>query len=83
MIIILPSSNFGLASIEEKFYYDKWLSWISGMQDEACIATLKKCEEAGIEEVILYFNFGHFSHQNTLKSMERFARDVMQHFSTE
>ena len=46
----------------------------------ACIATLKKCEAAGIEEVILYFNFGHFSHQETLKSMERFARDVMPHF---
>ena len=47
---------------------------------DACIATLKKCEAAGIEEVILYFNFGHFSHQDTLKSMERFARDVMPHF---
>lgn len=47
---------------------------------EACIATLKKCEAAGIEEVILYFNFGHFSHQDTLRSMERFARDVMPHF---
>jgi hypothetical protein len=48
---------------------------------ESCIATLKKCEAAGIEEVILYFNFGHFSHQETLRSMERFAREVMPHFS--
>jgi hypothetical protein len=48
---------------------------------ETCIATLKKCEAAGIEEVILYFNFGLLSHQDTLKSMERFARDVMPHFS--
>src|SRR5262249_29077565 len=47
---------------------------------ETCIATLKKCEAAGIEEVILYFNFGHFSHRDTLKSMERFAREVMPHF---
>ena len=47
---------------------------------ETCIATLKKCEAAGIEEVILYFNFGHFSHTDTLKSMERFAREVMPHF---
>jgi alkanesulfonate monooxygenase SsuD/methylene tetrahydromethanopterin reductase-like flavin-dependent oxidoreductase (luciferase family) len=47
---------------------------------ETCIATLKKCEEAGIEEVILYFNFGHFDHRDTLRSMERFARDVMPHF---
>ena len=44
---------------------------------EACIAALKKCQAVGIEEVILYFNFGHFNHQDTLKSMERFARDVM------
>ena len=48
---------------------------------EACIATLKKCEAAGIEEVILYFNFGNFNHRDTLKSMERFARAVMPHFS--
>jgi len=47
---------------------------------ETCISILKKCEVAGIEEVILYFNFGHFSHRDTLKSMERFARDVMPHF---
>jgi alkanesulfonate monooxygenase SsuD/methylene tetrahydromethanopterin reductase-like flavin-dependent oxidoreductase (luciferase family) len=46
----------------------------------ACIETLKKCETAGIEEVILYFNFGSLSHHDTLKSMERFARDVMPHF---
>ena len=31
-------------------------------------------------EQILYFNFGHFSHQETLRSMERFAREVMPHF---
>ncbi len=48
---------------------------------EACIASLKKCEEAGIEEVILYFNFGNLNHKDTLKSMERFARDVMPHFA--
>ncbi len=47
---------------------------------EACIRTLKQCEAAGIEEVILYFNFGHFGHQDTLRSMERFARDVIPHF---
>jgi len=48
---------------------------------ETCIATLRKCEEAGIEEVILYFNFGGLNHKDTLKSMERFARDVMPHFA--
>lgn len=48
---------------------------------EACIASLKKCEEAGIEEVILYFNFGGLSHKETLKSMERFAKEVMPAFA--
>jgi alkanesulfonate monooxygenase SsuD/methylene tetrahydromethanopterin reductase-like flavin-dependent oxidoreductase (luciferase family) len=47
---------------------------------ETCISVLKKCEAAGIEEVILYFNFGHLNHQDTLKSMERFAREVMPSF---
>lgn len=42
MIVILPLSNFGLASIEQKFYYDNWISWITGMRDEACIVSLPK-----------------------------------------
>jgi alkanesulfonate monooxygenase SsuD/methylene tetrahydromethanopterin reductase-like flavin-dependent oxidoreductase (luciferase family) len=48
---------------------------------ERCVATLKKCEAAGIEEVILYFDFGGLNHKDTLKSMERFARDIMPHFA--
>jgi alkanesulfonate monooxygenase SsuD/methylene tetrahydromethanopterin reductase-like flavin-dependent oxidoreductase (luciferase family) len=48
---------------------------------ETCISVLKKCEAAGIEEVILYFNFGLLNHKDTLKAMERFAREVMPHFS--
>jgi alkanesulfonate monooxygenase SsuD/methylene tetrahydromethanopterin reductase-like flavin-dependent oxidoreductase (luciferase family) len=48
---------------------------------EQCVATLKKVEEAGIEEVILYFNFGGYSHADTLRMMERFARHVMPHFA--
>ncbi|HXG35621.1 MAG TPA: LLM class flavin-dependent oxidoreductase [Dehalococcoidia bacterium] len=47
---------------------------------DACIESLKKVEEAGIEEVILYFNFGAYSHKETMRMMERFARDVMPHF---
>ncbi|MBI3327330.1 MAG: LLM class flavin-dependent oxidoreductase [Nitrospinae bacterium] len=50
---------------------------------EQCITTLKKVEEAGIEEVILYFNFGGYSHPDTIRMMERFAREVMPHFATE
>ena len=33
-----------------------------------------------IEEVILYFNFGGYSHADTMRMMERFAREVMPHF---
>jgi alkanesulfonate monooxygenase SsuD/methylene tetrahydromethanopterin reductase-like flavin-dependent oxidoreductase (luciferase family) len=48
---------------------------------EHCIEVLKRCEEGGISEVILYFNFGELGHRDTLKSMERFAREVMPHFA--
>jgi hypothetical protein len=48
---------------------------------EHCIEVLKRCEEGGISEVILYFNFGELGHGDTLKSMERFAREVMPHFA--
>ena len=47
---------------------------------EHCIEVLKKCEEGGISEVILYFNFGELGHKDTLKAMERFAKEVMPHF---
>jgi alkanesulfonate monooxygenase SsuD/methylene tetrahydromethanopterin reductase-like flavin-dependent oxidoreductase (luciferase family) len=48
---------------------------------EHCIELLKKCEAGGVSEVILYFNFGHLNHRDTLRAMERFATDVMPHFS--
>lgn len=37
-------------------------------------------EEAGIEEVICYFNFGLLSHEETLRQMERVSEDIMPHF---
>ena len=46
-----------------------------------CIELLKKCEAGGVSEVILYFNFGHLNHRDTLRAMERFATDVMPHFA--
>lgn len=49
---------------------------------EECVATLKKAEAAGIEEVILYFNFGGYSHRETMRMMERFAEKVMPHFDS-
>ena len=48
---------------------------------EHCIEVLKRCEEGGLSEVILYFNFGELGHRDTLRAMERFAREVMPHFA--
>ena len=48
---------------------------------EHCIELLKKCEEGGISEIILYFNFGLLGHRDTLRAMERFAKEVMPHFA--
>ncbi|SDH99319.1 Flavin-dependent oxidoreductase, luciferase family (includes alkanesulfonate monooxygenase SsuD and methylene tetrahydromethanopterin reductase) [Alteribacillus persepolensis] len=47
---------------------------------EYVIQKLKEVEESGIEEVIIYFDFGGLSHKETMESMERFARDVLPHF---
>lgn len=48
---------------------------------EHCIEVLKTCEDGGLSEVILYFNFGELGHKETLRAMERFARDVMPYFA--
>lgn len=48
---------------------------------EHCIEVLKRCEAGGLDEVILYFNFGALPHVDTLKAMERFAKEVMPHFA--
>lgn len=48
---------------------------------EHCIEVLKACEEGGIAEVILYFNFGGLGHRETIDAMERFAKEVMPHFA--
>ncbi|MGJ9460718.1 LLM class flavin-dependent oxidoreductase, partial [Oceanobacillus sp. CF4.6] len=44
------------------------------------VKELKKIEASGIEEVIIYFDFGVISHEETIKSMERFSKYVMPHF---
>jgi hypothetical protein len=36
-----------------------------------CVEILKKCEDAGISEVILYFNFGGLGHIETLRASPR------------
>jgi len=48
---------------------------------EHCIEVLEKCAAGGIAEVICYFNFGLLGHKDTLRAMERFAREVMPHFA--
>jgi alkanesulfonate monooxygenase SsuD/methylene tetrahydromethanopterin reductase-like flavin-dependent oxidoreductase (luciferase family) len=55
-------------------------SVVTGDPDR-CIEILKKCEDAGISEVILYFNFGGYGHLETLRAMERFAKEVAPHFA--
>lgn len=50
---------------------------------EHCVEVLKDCEEAGIAEVILYFNFGGLGHQETMKSMDRAAEHLLPHFDQE
>ncbi len=44
---------------------------------------LKRVEATGLDEVILYFDFGGLSHRETLSAMERFAKYVMPHFKRE
>jgi alkanesulfonate monooxygenase SsuD/methylene tetrahydromethanopterin reductase-like flavin-dependent oxidoreductase (luciferase family) len=51
-------------------------SFICGPPDD-CVAALKRVEAAGIDEVIVYFNFGALDHRSTTRMMERFAREVM------
>ena len=48
---------------------------------EHCIEVLKSCEEGGLSEIILYFNYGELDHKETLRAMERFAKEVMPHFA--
>ena len=55
-------------------------SIVTGDPDR-CTEILKRCEDAGISEVICYFNFGGLSHRETLRAMERFAAEVMPRFA--
>lgn len=55
-------------------------SIVTGSREEV-IDHLRRVEDAGIEEVICYFNFGAQPHQDTLHQMERFSREVMPAFA--
>lgn len=48
---------------------------------EHCIKVLSEVQDAGIDEVILYFNFGGLEHRQTMANMERFATEVLPHFA--
>ena len=47
---------------------------------ENCLKVLTDCEGAGIEEVILYFGFGGWGHSDTMRSMDRVAKELLPHF---
>ena len=48
---------------------------------ERVIEHLKGVEATGIEEVILYFNMGAYPHVDTMRMMERFAKEVRPAFA--
>lgn len=48
---------------------------------EYCLEQLTRVKEAGIEEVILYFNFGEFPHEDTVAAMRRCEKYILPHFS--
>jgi len=47
---------------------------------EQIIESLKKVEQAGIEEVILYFNVGNKPHNLVKEQMHRFMQEIAPHF---
>ncbi len=57
-------------------------SIVTGTRDQV-IDQLRRVEQAGIEEVICYFNFGLLPHAPTLHQMERFAAEVMPAFTAQ
>ncbi|HEY7062052.1 MAG TPA: LLM class flavin-dependent oxidoreductase [Chloroflexota bacterium] len=48
---------------------------------ERCAAQLRAVEQAGVDEVLLYLNVGAYPHADTLRMMERTARELFPHFA--
>lgn len=44
---------------------------------------LKEVEKTGVDEVILYLDFGGLSHLETMKQMEKISKHVLPHFNQE
>lgn len=40
LMVVLPTTNFGLASIEQKFYSEQWNSWIAQLKEEGVIVSI-------------------------------------------
>jgi alkanesulfonate monooxygenase SsuD/methylene tetrahydromethanopterin reductase-like flavin-dependent oxidoreductase (luciferase family) len=55
-------------------------SIVTGTVEEV-VHQFEQVEAAGIEEVICYFNFGLLPHSETVRQMERLAREVMPRFA--
>ncbi|MFN8533652.1 MAG: LLM class flavin-dependent oxidoreductase [Dehalococcoidia bacterium] len=53
---------------------------LTGSADDI-IETLKWCQSLGIDEVILDVNFGSYSHTDTMRQLERVAREVFPAFA--
>jgi alkanesulfonate monooxygenase SsuD/methylene tetrahydromethanopterin reductase-like flavin-dependent oxidoreductase (luciferase family) len=50
---------------------------------EQVVEQLQRVAAAGIEEVICYFNFGGYPHEQTLHQMRRFAAEVAPQFAAQ
>jgi alkanesulfonate monooxygenase SsuD/methylene tetrahydromethanopterin reductase-like flavin-dependent oxidoreductase (luciferase family) len=50
---------------------------------EQVVEQLRRVAAAGIEEVICYFNFGGYPHEQTLHHMRRFAAEVAPRFAAQ
>ena len=64
-----------------KYFWDLGERSVITGSPEDCLKVLKDCEEAGIEEVILYFGFGGWGHADTMRSMDRVAKELSPHFN--
>jgi alkanesulfonate monooxygenase SsuD/methylene tetrahydromethanopterin reductase-like flavin-dependent oxidoreductase (luciferase family) len=75
-------------------YMDKVHGWLSNFDrrelddtsillgpPERIIESLKKAEDAGIDEVVLYFNVGMKPHKVVMEQMDRFMKDVAPAFA--
>lgn len=73
--------NQNVGDLRYDFLYQNGVSFGSSEEVVARITTLR--EALGMNYFIGWFNFGGLPHADVMKSMERFATDVMPHFAHE